>query len=233
MANNIAVKDAGGATQTVKTTDNAGVHTPHHNVDALPALPAGTNNIGDVDVLTLPALPAGSNLIGQVTALGGAAHDAAVSGNPVLNAGFASAAAPGNVSADGDAVRLWALRNGALAVNVTAAGALIGGDAANGLDVDVTRLPKPGTGTRSQVADSATDVQILAANASRLGASVFNDSSATLHLGLGTATVTASNYTVKVASGGYYELPSGFTGELRGLWASDPNDGGAKVTELT
>lgn len=33
---------------------------------SLPALPAGTNNIGDVDVLTLPALPAGSNTIGNV-----------------------------------------------------------------------------------------------------------------------------------------------------------------------
>lgn len=30
------------------------------------ATPAGTNNIGDVDVLTLPALPAGANAIGSV-----------------------------------------------------------------------------------------------------------------------------------------------------------------------
>lgn len=30
------------------------------------ALPAGTNNIGDVDVLTLPAIPAGTNNIGDV-----------------------------------------------------------------------------------------------------------------------------------------------------------------------
>jgi hypothetical protein len=30
------------------------------------ALPAGTNNIGDVDVLSLPALPAGSNIVGNV-----------------------------------------------------------------------------------------------------------------------------------------------------------------------
>lgn len=30
------------------------------------ALPAGTNNIGDVDVLTLPAIPAGNNNIGDV-----------------------------------------------------------------------------------------------------------------------------------------------------------------------
>lgn len=48
MSNNIAVKDGAGATQTVKTTDNAGVHTPHHNVDTLPALPAGENHVGEV-----------------------------------------------------------------------------------------------------------------------------------------------------------------------------------------
>lgn len=38
------------------------------NVDVitLPALPAGTNNIGDVDVLSLPALPTGTNSIGTV-----------------------------------------------------------------------------------------------------------------------------------------------------------------------
>jgi hypothetical protein len=36
------------------------------NVDLASAIPAGTNNIGDVDVLTLPALPAGDNNIGNV-----------------------------------------------------------------------------------------------------------------------------------------------------------------------
>jgi len=72
---------------------------------------------------------------------GPADHDAASTGNPTLNGGYASAAAPADVSADGDAVRAWLLRNGAQAVQVTAAGALIGGDAANGMDVDVTRMP--------------------------------------------------------------------------------------------
>ena len=36
------------------------------DVASLPALPAGTNNIGDVDVVTLPSLPAGTNNIGDV-----------------------------------------------------------------------------------------------------------------------------------------------------------------------
>lgn len=40
------------------------------DVLSLPALPAGSNNIGDVDVLTLPALPTGSNVIGAVTQSG-------------------------------------------------------------------------------------------------------------------------------------------------------------------
>jgi hypothetical protein len=40
-------------------------------VDIVAALPAGTNNIGDVDVLTLPALPAGTNAIGKLAANSG------------------------------------------------------------------------------------------------------------------------------------------------------------------
>jgi hypothetical protein len=47
MANNIAVKDAAGVNTTVKTTEVAGVHTPHHIIDApLPSLPAGSALIG-------------------------------------------------------------------------------------------------------------------------------------------------------------------------------------------
>lgn len=45
---------------------------------------------------------------------GDAAHDAPVSGNPILNAARASTASPTAVSADGDVVYLWALRSGAL-----------------------------------------------------------------------------------------------------------------------
>jgi hypothetical protein len=89
--------------------------------------------------------------------MGQVAHDAvATSVDPVLTGGYASAAAPTDVTADGDAVRTWVLRNGAQATVVTAAGALIGGDATNGLDVDVTRLP-------ALVAGSANigDVDIL------------------------------------------------------------------------
>jgi hypothetical protein len=49
MANNIIVKDSASVVQTVKTTDTAGVHTPHHIVDSMPAV------TGTVAVSNLPA----------------------------------------------------------------------------------------------------------------------------------------------------------------------------------
>ena len=91
------------------TTDASG--RMHVNVGALPAgtvagsssLPAGTNNIGDVDILSIAA---GDNNIGNVDivtmpnvtlaagtntneVVGDAAHDAAVAGNPVRTGGRA------------------------------------------------------------------------------------------------------------------------------------------------
>lgn len=59
------------ATQPVSGTITANLAAGTNNIGdvdvlTLPALAAGTNNIGDVDVLTLPALPAGNNNIGDV-----------------------------------------------------------------------------------------------------------------------------------------------------------------------
>ncbi len=66
MANNFAVKDAAAASTTIKTTDTAGVHVPHHNIDVIAA---GDNNIGNVDIAS--ALPAGTNAIGKLAANSG------------------------------------------------------------------------------------------------------------------------------------------------------------------
>ena len=113
-------------------------------------IPVSLNGSGAVRVIAIT----GSTVRGE------AAHDAAVAGNPLLVGGYASAAAPADVSLDGDAVRAWCLRNGAAATVLTAAGALICGDAANGLDVDVTRLPALAAGT-----NNIGDVDVLTVNA--------------------------------------------------------------------
>jgi hypothetical protein len=133
---------------------------------------------GAVVPLPLPVTVVGG---GDGTIQGLDAHDAAITGNPVLGGGYASAAAPSNVSADGDAVRAWFLRNGAQCMNVTAAGALVGGDATNGLDVDVTRVI-PGTGATNlgkaedaAAADGDTGVAMLAVRRDTASSGVSTD----------------------------------------------------------
>jgi hypothetical protein len=67
--------DANGALwTTVSGTVTVGTHAVTQsgtwNVTVNAALPAGTNNIGDVDVLSLPALAAGTNAVGDVGIIG-------------------------------------------------------------------------------------------------------------------------------------------------------------------
>lgn len=89
------------------------------NVDvvSLPALVAGTANIGDVDVLTMPnvTLAAGTNTNEVV---GDVAHDVAVAGNPILNAGVSQdmddTAPPNRASAESRTTRFATDRDGAL-----------------------------------------------------------------------------------------------------------------------
>lgn len=136
----------------VRLRDNAG-NERGLNIDANGALAATVTNV------------TAANLNAQV--VGSVAHDAVGTGtNPLLVGGYASAAAPTSVSADGDAVRAWYLLNGAQATVVTAAGALIGGDATNGLDVDVTRVI-PGTtatalGKAEDAAHTSGDTGVMA-----------------------------------------------------------------------
>jgi len=87
------------------------------------------------------------------------------------------------------------------------------------------------TGATSTVAASASNVTLLAANTSRLGATIYNDSaSATLHLKLG-ATASLTDYTTKVGPESFFEVPFGYTGIIDGIW--DAATGDARITELT
>lgn len=87
-----------------------------------------------------------------------------------------------------------------------------------------------GSATLSSVAGSATTVSILASNAARKGATVYNDSTQILYLAFA-ASATTSAYTVQIASQGFWEMagPSMYTGAISGIWASA--NGNARITE--
>jgi hypothetical protein len=86
--------------------------------------------------------------------------------------------------------------------------------------------------TLTNVTSVASSVTILAANATRRGAIVFNDSTSVLYLSYGVGASSATSFSVRIAAGGVYALdvPS-WTGALTGMWAAA--NGAARVTDLS
>lgn len=83
----------------------------------------------------------------------------------------------------------------------------------------------------ANVTSSATSVTLIASNANRRMAMIFNDSTQKLYVKFG-ATASTSSFTVQIDAGGYYELPTPvYTGVVGGIWSSA--NGAARITELT
>lgn len=103
-------------------------------------------------------------------------------------------------------------------------------------DTNAGRLPvkpaKASTGTGTQVADSATAVEIVAANADRKGVYIHNNSTVNLFIRLGTVNPTVTDFTDVIPPEQTFK-DFVYTGQIKGIWASDPGTGGANVTELT
>lgn len=96
----------------------------------------------------------------------------------------------------------------------------------------LTKESVSATSAVTSVASSASSVSLLASNSARLGATFYNDSMAILYLKLG-ATASTTSYTVQMAAGSYYELPTPhlYTGAIDGIWASA--NGNVRITELS
>ena len=92
---------------------------------------------------------------------------------------------------------------------------------------------RSGTGTVTSVADTATSATILAANTSRLGATITNDSSGILYVRFAAGTASTTNYSQRLSQHQTVTVPANYTGIVVGIWATDPNDGAARVTEFT
>lgn len=107
--------------------------------------------------------------------------------------------------------------------------ASVPGDTANGLDVDVTRLPRAATATLANVSGSASSVTLQGSNAARLAVEVYNDSSAVLYVKYGSV-ASSTSFTKQLQAGESFREEL-YTGIITGIWASAT--GAARVTELT
>lgn len=92
---------------------------------------------------------------------------------------------------------------------------------------------KSGTATHSSVASGTSSVSILASNANRKGARIFNTDANNLFLDLtGGTAVAATRAQVKLALNEGYTVEAGYTGAITGIWAAD-GSGVASVAEFT
>ena len=202
------------------------------------ALPAGTNNIGDVDVLSVPA---------PLSTTGGGTEAAAlrvtvandstgvlsvddnggsltVDGTVTANQGTAAAtvgAWPIKVTDGTNTAAVKAASTAAVAADPALVVALSPND----------RSLVAAAATLTNVASSASSVSLLAANTARRGLIVYNDSTQTLYLKFGvTASTTSFTYLMTPKSTLEMILPI-YQGAIDGIWAAA--NGSARITELT
>jgi hypothetical protein len=95
------------------------------------------------------------------------------------------------------------------------------------------------TVTMSSKSSSASSATMLASNSARKGATFYNDDANPLYLRTdgSAATTSIGGYTVKIASGAYYELPIGanggvYQGAITGIWSA-AGSSGVSISEST
>lgn len=194
----LTVGDGGGSL----TVDASSLPLPTGASTAAKQPALGTAGSASSDVLTVQG-------VASMTALtvgGVAAHDAAVSGSPVLAAGRASTVAPTAVSADGDVVYLWLTQRGAV------------------VTTGIIGL----TSTLSNVAASASSVNLLASNTARRSVTIVNDSASICRVKEG-ATASATSFSWLLQPYDTLVLGSEHSGAIDAIW--DTATGSARITE--
>ena len=254
VAGTFTVDPAGLATEARQTTGNASLSSIDGKITTCntgavtvsAALPAGTNNIGDVDVLTLPnvtlasqanpftsAIPISDNA-GSITVDGTVA--ATQSGTWNINNVSGTVSLPTGAATE---TTLSTLNGKVTACNtgaVTISTALPAGTNNIG-DVDVLTLPDVAlknysTSAVTSVVSAATSTSILASNVNRRMAIMVNDTDRNTYVKLGAAASTTS-FSYKLSPGQILELPIPiYTGAIDAIWDSSPT-GSMRVTEIT
>ena len=237
----------GAATETTLSTLNGKVTACNTGaVTISAALPAGANNIGDIDVLTLPnvtlasqanpftsAIPISDNA-GSITVDGTVAATQSgtwnitnVSGTISLPTGAATETTLSTLNG-----KVTACNTGAVTIST----ALPAGTNNIG-DIDVLTLPDVAiknysTSAVTSVVSAAVSTSILASNANRRMAIMVNDTDRNTYVKLG-ATASTTSFSYKLSPGQILELPIPiYTGAIDAIWDATPT-GSMRVTEIT
>lgn len=179
------------------------IHPSTQFVPITVQLAAGGAQIGSLSSVGSITPGTGASNLGK---LEDAAHASGDAGIFIL--GVRNDAATTNTSATGDYA---ALRTDQFGQNVSVPGA-------------------SGTETVTRVTAAAASTSLLTANASRKGASFYNESTATAYLKRG-ATASITSYTIQIGPGGYYELPQPIhQGAIDCIWSAA--NGAMQITEV-
>lgn len=94
-----------------------------------------------------------------------------------------------------------------------------------------TTVDKSTTGTVTSVAGSTSNTTVLASNANRLGATLYNNTNKNMYVKMGTSASTSS-FSTLLMKGDFWEVTSDYTGKIDAVWDSGVT-GNVLVTELT
>lgn len=99
--------------------------------------------------------------------------------------------------------------------------------------INASGVPASTLTFRTNVTDSVTSEELLAASDSRLTWSVFNDSAVPLYLAIGIVDASVTNFTVIIQPGGYYEPPAApiaWRQPVQGIWPGAVGAGAARIS---
>lgn len=214
-----------GDTAAVRITAQRGFHVNLRNASGSEIGAAGASGVfvkphdgtnaqvftaaGEAQVSVTQPLPAGTNLIGKATISQGG-NDATVTASNALKVDGSAVTQP--ISAASLPLPTGASTEATLAA--------------------ISGKMSPANASLTQVARSATSVSVLAANSSRKGFMLQNDSNAKCYVAFA-ATASTSAYSVVLHANSLYECPAWvYTGQIAAIWASG-GAGNLIVTELS
>jgi hypothetical protein len=225
------------AVDTIPVTGTFWPATQPVSIASLPTLAAGTNTIGNIG--TVSTVTNLSQLGGNAIAMGTGTRSTGTQRVTISTDDIVQVSQSGTWNIN-SITTLPALPTGSNAIGklVANSGIDIGdvtlNNALNSGTVDTNTIRVVDAGAANAAVTSVTAATaataLKAANTSRLGLTIFNNSASVLYVKLGT-TASATDFSIKMAANSYYEVPFGYNGAVTGIWVAA--DGAALVTEIS